>query len=76
MQRGAEKSSDRDQEGARDVEIEIRHFVRSDGGEEELLYRWTEGGATRHALTRVPWIVSDTAHDRAREIQEFERRKR
>ena len=40
----------------------------------EIKYTWMENGEIIHALTRVPWVVEDTPHNRARELQEFKQR--
>lgn len=60
----------------RDVTVRVR--PRSGNGKPftEIFYEWVESEQRMFALTRVPWVVSDTPHERARERQEFERRQR
>ncbi|GLR97815.1 hypothetical protein ABIF65_002556 [Bradyrhizobium japonicum] len=48
------------------VDVKIVNRTRANGDPfAELLHTWVEGGRPRKALSRVPWPVDDTPHNRA-----------
>ncbi|MGX9428014.1 MULTISPECIES: hypothetical protein [Bradyrhizobium] len=58
-----------------DVDVKIVNRTRANGNPfAELLHTWVEGGQRRNALSRVPWPVNDTPHNRAFHIEAFKQR--
>lgn len=56
-----------------DVKIVPRSFANGHPFT-ELLHTWVEEGRRRCALSRVPWTINDTPHDRAFQIAAFKTR--
>ncbi|MDX3966131.1 MAG: hypothetical protein QHD01_05965 [Bradyrhizobium sp.] len=57
------------------VDVKIVNRTRANGNPfAELLHTWVEDGQQRNALSRVPWPVDDTPHNRAFQIAAFKTR--
>ncbi|MCK1273801.1 hypothetical protein IVB46_00900 [Bradyrhizobium sp. 61] len=57
------------------VDVKIVNRTRENGNPfAELLHTWVEGGLHRTALSRVPWTINDTPHNRAFQIEAFKNR--
>ncbi|WP_445215927.1 hypothetical protein ACKWRH_26540 [Bradyrhizobium sp. Pa8] len=57
------------------VDVKIVNRTRENGNPfTELLHTWVEGGQRRSALSRVPWSITDSPHNRAFQIEAFKTR--
>lgn len=57
------------------VDVKIVNRTRANGNPfAELLHTWVEDGQRRNALSRVPWTINDTPHNRAFQIEAFKTR--